>query len=145
MLFFSFIYAYIFFKKGHPEFKRNNNYCIVFPKKANFQNFQTVLFIMTTTTENPQDQVQQYQDCLDVVEAHLKLLTQKPLEETLAGLSEIERAKFKTTLAYSISTLQLCYLRTKGEDIQDHKNRAHLDRLRSYFNQINNSIDLPQN
>ena len=98
----------------------------------------------TPQPENPQDQVQQYQDCLDVVEAHLKLLTQKPLEETLAGLTEFEKAKFKTTLAYSISTLQLCYLRTKGEDIQEHKNRAHLERLRSYFNQINKSIDIPQ-
>lgn len=98
-----------------------------------------------TNLENPQDQVQQYQDCLDVVEAHLRLLMQKPLDETLAGLTEFEQAKFKTTLAYAITTLQLCYLRTKGEDISEHKNVAHLERLRSYFNQINKFIDLPAN
>jgi hypothetical protein len=83
-----------------------------------------------------------YQDALDIVEAHLRLLTQKPLEETVTGLTDFERAKFKTTLEYAVATLQLCYLRTKGEDIEAHSNLKRLERLKAYFAKLDKFVDL---
>jgi hypothetical protein len=84
----------------------------------------------------------QYQETLDVVEGHLKFLTQKPLEETLAGMTDFERAKFKTVLAYAVTTLQLCYLRSKGESIENHPNVRHLDRIRGFFTKVDRYVDL---
>jgi hypothetical protein len=81
---------------------------------------------------------------LDIVEAHLKFLTQKPLDETLAGLTDFERAKYKTVLAYALTTLQLCYLRSKGESIENHPNLRHLERIRTVFTKIDKYIDLSE-
>jgi hypothetical protein len=82
------------------------------------------------------------QSTLDTVEAHLRLLTQRPLEETLAGLTDFERAKYKTVLAYALTTLQLCYLRSKGEEIENHLNMRHLERIKVFFTKIDRHIDL---
>jgi hypothetical protein len=88
------------------------------------------------------ESLDQYQEALDTVEAHLRFMTQRPLAETLTGLTDFERAKLKTVLAYAITTLQLCYLRSKGESIRDHKNMRHLERLKAFFTRIDRHIDL---
>jgi hypothetical protein len=83
-----------------------------------------------------------YQEALDIAEAHIKLLSQKPLEEALSELSDFEQAKYRTTLAYAVGTLQLCYLRTKGESIEGHPNMRGLERLRTYFYKLDRFVDL---
>ena len=88
-------------------------------------------------------EIEQYQKLLDVVEAHLNQLTQVPLEERLKTLSDIERAKYKTVLAYAITTLQLCYLRTRGESVEGHTNMRHLERIKNFFVKIDRYVDLP--
>ncbi|KAK8885690.1 hypothetical protein M9Y10_041142 [Tritrichomonas musculus] len=84
----------------------------------------------------PSPELEQYQKLLDVVEAHMVQLTQVPLEERLKTLSDIERAEYKTVLAYAITTLQLCYLRTKGDNVEGHTNMRHLERIRNFFTKI---------
>jgi hypothetical protein len=86
--------------------------------------------------------VDSLQVTLDTVEAHLRLLTQRPLEETLSGLTDFERAKYKTVLAYALTTLQLCYLRSKGENIENHINMKHLERIKIFFTKIDKHIDV---
>jgi hypothetical protein len=90
----------------------------------------------------PHVALDQYQETLDVVEGHIKFLTQKPFEETLAAMSDFERAKFKTVLAYAVTTLQLCYLRSKGESIENHPNLRHLERIKAFFAKIDRFVDL---
>jgi hypothetical protein len=51
--------------------------------------------------DQPQASLEQSHQALDVVEGNLKFLTQKPLEETLAAMTDFERAKFKTVLRSS--------------------------------------------
>ena len=86
--------------------------------------------------------LENYQRALEVVEAHLEKFMERPLEETLNGLSEFEQAKFKTMLAYAGTTLSLCYLRSKGQSVESHANMRHLERLRAYFTKIDKYIDL---
>ena len=89
------------------------------------------------------DQVlENYQRALEAVEAHLEKFMERPLEETLNGLSEFEQAKFKTMMAYAGTTLSLCYLRSKGQSVESHINMRHLERLKSYFTKIDKYIDL---
>jgi hypothetical protein len=84
----------------------------------------------------------QYQEALDVVDAHLKFLTQRSLEETLAEMTDFERAKFRTVLAYAVTTLQLCYLRSKGESIENHPNLRYLERIKAFFTKVDRYVDL---
>jgi hypothetical protein len=88
-----------------------------------------------------QSAMDQCQDALDLVESHLKFLTQKPLEEVLAGMTDFERVKLKTVLDYAVTTLQLCYLRSKGESIEGHPNLLRLEQIKSFFTQIDKCLD----
>ena len=91
---------------------------------------------------NTQVDTEQIQKLLNIVEAHLSQLTQTPLEEKIANLSDVERAKFKTVLAYAMTTLSLCYLRSKGESVEGHTNMRHLDRLKHLFVKLDKYVDL---
>ena len=87
-------------------------------------------------------EIEHYQKLLNVVEAHLSQLTQTPLEEKLRTLTDFEKAKYKTVLAYAMTTLSLCYLRSKGESVEGHPNMRHLDRLKNFFVKLDKYIDL---
>lgn len=89
------------------------------------------------------DDLQQYQIAIKIAEAHIKLLTEKPLEETMASLTEFERLKFKTTMAYALTTLQMCYLKAKGENIESHPNKHYLEKLKTLYTKIDKYIDSP--
>ncbi|KAH0786945.1 Sas10/Utp3/C1D family-domain-containing protein [Histomonas meleagridis] len=88
------------------------------------------------------DQLENYQIVLEEVEAHLSKLTSRPLEETFNGLSEFEQAKLKTLLAYANMTISLCYLKSKGENIEAHKNMRYLEHLKKFFTDLDGYIDL---
>ena len=83
----------------------------------------------------------EYENAIQIAEAHIKLITQRPLEETMASLSEFEKVKFKTTIAYALTTLQMCYLKTKNESIDDHHNMKYLEPLKTFFAKIDRFID----
>lgn len=90
-------------------------------------------------TQDPEQEIQQ---AIDAVEAHLRILTQKPKEEMLSELTDFEVAQYRTTLAYAVTTLQLCYLKSKGEDVENHPNMRHLERLKIFFPKMARYIDL---
>lgn len=79
---------------------------------------------------------------LDKVENMLNEIMKKPLEETLAGMNELEKTKFKTTIAYAIQTLYLCYLKTNGQNLE---NKKYLDRIKIFFTKINEVESQNQN
>ena len=79
---------------------------------------------------------------LDNIEALLRPLMSKPLEESLEGLSTFEKAKLKTALSYAIVTLQLVYLRSSGTNVENHNNRKYLERLKAHFTKLDKCIDL---
>ena len=83
-----------------------------------------------------------YENCLDTVESFLKVITSKPIEEVMSGLTDFEKSKLKTALAYAITTLQLCYLKTKGEQIEDHHNMKYLTSLKQFFSKMDRYMDL---
>ena len=87
------------------------------------------------------EKMQEYQDALQQVESHVKWLTRKPMEEMMKGMSDYEKAKYKTVLAYAVATAQLCYLRTKGENLEEHPNMKHLERVKAFFMDIDRYID----
>jgi hypothetical protein len=84
----------------------------------------------------------QYQEVLNLLEGRLRFLTQNLLEETLDGMTDFERAKLKTVLAYTVTALQLCYLRSKGESTENHPNMRHLERIKLFFTKIDKYLDL---
>lgn len=96
---------------------------------------------MQDNNEKPLDN---YRKALEIVEAHLNVIMSRPLNETLSELSEFEQAKLKTTLSYAVTTLSLCYLKTKGGNPLEHQNMQHLQRLKSFFAKIDKFIDIPQ-
>jgi hypothetical protein len=77
-----------------------------------------------------------YQEALRVVEEQTVAIMATPLDEILSGLTDFDRAKLTTILAYAITTLQICHLRAKGESDNDHSCRHHLDRLKGLFEKI---------
>ena len=85
--------------------------------------------------------LKEYETALQIVEAHIKLLTARPMEETMASLTDFERLKFKTTLAYALTTLQMCYLKTKNEDIDSHHNMKYFEPLKGLYAKMDNKID----
>ena len=96
---------------------------------------------MSTETNNTD--LQQYQIAIKIAEAHIKLLSQRPIEETMASLTEFEQLKFKTTMAYALTTLQMCYLKAKGENIDSHPNKHYLEKLQALYSKIDKYIDSP--
>lgn len=82
-----------------------------------------------------------YQSALQEVESHIKCLTSMPMTEMMENMSEFERAKYKTVLAYAVATTQLCYLKTKGENVENHRNLKHLERLKGFFTKIENYVE----
>jgi hypothetical protein len=85
--------------------------------------------------------LKEYETALQIAEAHIKLLTVRPIEETMASLTDFEQLKFKTTLAYALTTLQMCYLRTKNEDVDSHHNMKYFEPLKSIYAKMNSNID----
>lgn len=94
--------------------------------------------------ENKEQPLDNYKKALEIVEAHLNVIMSRPLNETLDELSEFEQAKLKTTLSYAVTTLSLCYLKSKGTDPSEHQNMQHLQRLKSFFTKIDKYVDMPQ-
>lgn len=81
--------------------------------------------------ESGVDKLNTYQQSLDDVESHLKMLCSKPIDEITAGLSEFEVVQFKYTLAYALTTLQLCYSKSKGEKPIGQQYIHNLERIKA--------------
>ena len=95
------------------------------------------------SVKRAKEKMQEYRDALQQVECHVKWLTSKPMAEMLKNMTDYERAKYKTVLAYAVATTHLCYLRTKGESLENHPNMKHLERLKSFFMKIDRYTDQP--
>ena len=93
--------------------------------------------------QKPKQEVdlKEYETALQIVEAHVKLLTARPIEETMSSLTDFEKLKFKTTLAYALTTLQMCYLKTKNEDIDSHHNMKYFEPLKGIYAKMDSNID----
>ena len=89
------------------------------------------------------EKMQEYHDALQQVECHVKWLTRKPMQDMLKDMTDYERAKYKTLLAYAVATTQLCYLRSKGENVENHPNRKHMERIKAFFMKIDSYLDQP--
>lgn len=87
---------------------------------------------MSSTNETLQT-LNEFKNKLDKLEIILDQIFSKPLDETLATMNDLEKIKFKTTLAHTIQTLYICYLKTNGQDLE---NKKYLDRIRIYFTKI---------
>ena len=90
------------------------------------------------------EKMQDYHDALQQVECHVKWLTRKSMPDMIKDMSDYEQAKYKTVLAYAVATTQLCYLRTKGENLENHPNMKHLERLKAFFMRIDRYVDQQQ-
>jgi hypothetical protein len=77
-----------------------------------------------------------FQNALEIVEAKVTEITERPLEEVLNGCSRIEKARMRAILAYSLTALQICRSRIEGEGIANHPCMRCLDQLRSVFTRI---------
>ncbi|GLE00091.1 hypothetical protein PINS_up008818 [Pythium insidiosum] len=82
---------------------------------------------------------------LAAVEEHLQVLKNKSLEEFLAELSPIEKAKVQVSLAYSINALLYVYLKTQGvssKDIRQTHVKQELDRVKGFIKKIKDTEEL---
>ena len=95
------------------------------------------------SSKKAKEKMQDYHDALQQVECHVKWLTRKPMQEMMKDMSDYERAQYKTVLAYAVGTMQLCYLRSKGDSLENHPNMKHLERVKSFFWRIDRYVDQP--
>ncbi|KAF8910068.1 hypothetical protein CPB84DRAFT_1764539, partial [Gymnopilus junonius] len=70
-------------------------------------------------------------------------LFSQTLPETLVGLEPLQQAKLQTVLPYLIYDLVFIYLKSRGIDPKTHPVISELDRIRGYFEKINNAENPP--
>ncbi|KAI8925479.1 hypothetical protein BC831DRAFT_401143 [Entophlyctis helioformis] len=59
-----------------------------------------------------------------------------PLQDKLKDMDPLEKARWLTTVAYSICSLTFVYLRTVGVSPKTHPVKAELDRIKTAFTKI---------
>ncbi|CAI5708799.1 unnamed protein product [Peronospora effusa] len=82
---------------------------------------------------------------LAAVEEHLSVLKQTPLEEFVAPLSPLERAKVQVSLAYTINALLFVFLKTQGvspKDIRQTHVKQELERVKAFIKKIKDAEEL---
>ncbi|CAI5744637.1 unnamed protein product [Peronospora destructor] len=82
---------------------------------------------------------------LAAVEEHLAVLKQNSLEEFVASLSPLERAKVQVSLAYTINALLFVFLKTQGvspKDIRQTHVKQELERVKAFIKKIKDAEEL---
>ncbi|XP_006454182.1 hypothetical protein AGABI2DRAFT_54830, partial [Agaricus bisporus var. bisporus H97] len=80
---------------------------------------------------------------LDELESLLEPLLTQSLPETLLNLDPVQQAKYQTVLPYVTYDLIFIYLKTKGLDPKTHGVVEELDRVRQYFQKIDQAENPP--
>ncbi|KAI9209307.1 uncharacterized protein BJ171DRAFT_486102 [Polychytrium aggregatum] len=80
-------------------------------------------------------------ESVESVETHLEALFSLPLEQHLASLSKIDRAKLEIAIAYALNTLSFIYLKTQGVSPKEHPVSKELERIKLYFQKIKDIQD----
>ncbi|KAI9460473.1 hypothetical protein BJY52DRAFT_256338 [Lactarius psammicola] len=78
---------------------------------------------------------------LDELETGLAALLSQSLPELVLGLDTIQQAKLQVVIPYLVYDLVFVYLKTKGLDPKTHPVVAELNRVRQYFDKIQDSED----
>ncbi|TMW67431.1 hypothetical protein Poli38472_011051 [Pythium oligandrum] len=84
-------------------------------------------------------------ETLAAVEEHLKVFGEKPVDEFLAELSPVDKAKVQVSLAYSINALLYVYLKTQGvssKDIRQTHVKQELERVKGFIKKIKDTEEL---
>ncbi|KAJ0411131.1 hypothetical protein ATCC90586_004988 [Pythium insidiosum] len=82
---------------------------------------------------------------LTAVEEHLQVFKNSSIEEFLAELAPVEKAKVQVSLAYSINALLYVYLKTQGvssKDIRQTHVKQELDRVKGFIKKIKDTEEL---
>uniref|UniRef100_K3WVS7 Nuclear nucleic acid-binding protein C1D n=1 Tax=Globisporangium ultimum (strain ATCC 200006 / CBS 805.95 / DAOM BR144) TaxID=431595 RepID=K3WVS7_GLOUD len=82
---------------------------------------------------------------LAAVEEHLKLFKQDSLENVVAELSPLEKAKVQVSLAYTVNALLYVFLKTQGvsaKDIRQTHVKQELERVKTFIKKIKDAEEL---
>ncbi|POM62143.1 C1D domain containing hypothetical protein [Phytophthora palmivora] len=82
---------------------------------------------------------------LAAVEEHLAVFKQTSLEDFVAPLSPLERAKVQVSLAYTINALLFVFLKTQGvspKDIRQTHVKQELERVKAFIKKIKDAEEL---
>ncbi|KAG0167925.1 hypothetical protein DFQ28_004696 [Apophysomyces sp. BC1034] len=86
--------------------------------------------------EVPKKAVKALKARLDLVERHLEPLLSRPLTESYGRLPVNEKCQFEVLLCYAINTLFFMYMKTQGQDPQNHEVMKELERVKVYVDRI---------
>ncbi|ORZ05470.1 hypothetical protein BCR42DRAFT_338047 [Absidia repens] len=73
---------------------------------------------------------------VDIIERHLQPLLKKDLVDTYNALPINEKCQLDVLLSYAINTLYYMYMRTQGQDPQQHDVFNELKRVQKYIEKI---------
>ncbi|KZS91581.1 hypothetical protein SISNIDRAFT_487249 [Sistotremastrum niveocremeum HHB9708] len=93
----------------------------------------------------PIQTVRDIENDLDTLEDILEPLLAHPLEDTLANLSVINKAKLQTLIPYVVHDLIISYLKVRGVDVRSHGVMSEMERVKKYFDKIKNAEDPSKN
>lgn len=82
---------------------------------------------------------------LAAVEEHLAIFKETSVEDFVAPLSPLERAKVQVSLAYSINALLFVFLKTQGvsaKDIRQTHVKQELERVKAFIKKIKDAEEL---
>ncbi|KAG3107830.1 hypothetical protein PI124_g12867 [Phytophthora idaei] len=82
---------------------------------------------------------------LAAVEEHLAVFKQTSMEDFVATLSPLERAKVQVSLAYTINALLFVFLKTQGvssKDIRQTHVKQELERVKAFIKKIKEAEEL---
>ncbi|KAL3672462.1 hypothetical protein V7S43_001761 [Phytophthora oleae] len=82
---------------------------------------------------------------LATVEEHLAVFKQTSMEDFVAPLSPLERAKVQVSLAYTINALLFVFLKTQGvsaKDIRQTHVKQELERVKAFIKKIKDAEEL---
>ncbi|KAG7390856.1 DNA-binding protein c1d [Phytophthora boehmeriae] len=82
---------------------------------------------------------------LAAVEEHLNVFKDTSMEEFVAPLSPLERAKVQVSLAYTINSLLFVFLKTQGvssKDIRQTHVKQELERVKAFVKKIKDAEEL---
>ncbi|PPQ77038.1 hypothetical protein CVT25_014855 [Psilocybe cyanescens] len=98
---------------------------------------------MNTETSKIKNRLSGLSASFDELESLLEPLFAQTLPETLVGLEPLQQAKLQTVLPYLVYDLIFIYLKSRGIDPKTHPVIPELDRIREYFEKINNAENPP--
>ncbi|DBA01528.1 TPA: hypothetical protein N0F65_004878 [Lagenidium giganteum] len=82
---------------------------------------------------------------LATVEEHLSVLKQQSLEEVVAELSPLDKAKVQVSLAYTVNALLYVFLKSQGvsaKDIRQTHVKQELERVKAFIKKIKDTEEL---